>query len=68
MIHYPKAIHRQRAYSELSAGLPPLPVAERLQHEVLSLPISPVMTDDQVEAVIAAVNSWPGPLQPGRAS
>ena len=68
MIHYPKAIHRQRAYSELSAGLPPLPVAERLQHEVLSLPISPVMPDDQVEAVIAAVNSWPGPLQPGRAS
>ena len=67
MIHYPKAIHRQPAYSELSTGLPPLPVAERLQHEVLSLPISQVMTDHQVDAVIAAVNSWPGPRQGGAA-
>lgn len=67
MIHYPKAIHRQPAYCELFADLPPLPVAERLQHEVLSLPISPVMTDGQVEAVVAAVNSWPGPRRSGRA-
>ena len=59
MIHYPKAIHRQRAYEGAFAGLPPLPIAERLQHEVLSLPISPVITDDQAGAVIAAVNRWP---------
>ena len=61
MIHYPKAIHRQRAYAEWFSDLQPLPVAERLQNEVLSLPISPVMTDDQVGAVIRAVNGWPGP-------
>ncbi len=67
MIHYPRAIHRQPAYADLFASFPPLPVAERLQHEVLSLPISPVMTDDQVEAVIATVNRWPGPQQGGRA-
>jgi dTDP-4-amino-4,6-dideoxygalactose transaminase len=67
MIHYPKAIHRQPAYSELSSELPRLPVTERLQHEVLSLPISPVMTDDQVEAVVEAVNSWPLTRQSGDA-
>ncbi len=67
MIHYPKAIHRQPAYGDLFARLSPPPVAERLQHEVLSLPISPVMTDDQVEAVVSAVNSWPGPRPGGRA-
>jgi len=68
MIHYPKAIHRQPAYDDLFTRLPPPPVSERLQHEVLSLPISPVMTDDQVETVVSAVNGWPGPGQHGRAS
>jgi len=38
-----------------------LPVTDALQHEVLSLPLSPVMSDAQVDRVIAAVNSWPGP-------
>ena len=65
MIHYPKAIHRQPAYADLLAGFPAPPVAERLQHEVLSLPISPVMTDEQVDAVIAAVNSWAAPGRSG---
>jgi len=67
MIHYPKAIHRQPAYREFFAELPPLPVAERLQQEILSLPISPVMTDDQIDAVIAAVNRWLGPQRRGPA-
>jgi len=58
MIHYPKAIHRQAAYAE-SLGGSVVPNAERLQHQVLSLPISPVMTDDEASRVIAAVNSWP---------
>jgi dTDP-4-amino-4,6-dideoxygalactose transaminase len=58
MIHYPKAVHAQTAYRELLAGSS-APVAERLQHEVLSLPISPVMTDDEIGYVIAAVNRWP---------
>jgi dTDP-4-amino-4,6-dideoxygalactose transaminase len=65
MIHYPKAIHRQPAYRGFFADHPPLPVAERLQHEVLSLPISPVMTDEEVDTVIDAVNTWQGALQAG---
>jgi len=59
MIHYPKTIHQQPAYAKWFSEIHPLPVSERLQNEVLSLPISPVMTDDQVEAVISAVNGWP---------
>ncbi len=61
MIHYPKAIHRLHAYRDIFPEPPSLPVADRLQDQVLSLPISPVMRDDQVDAVIDAVNSW----QPG---
>ena len=58
MIHYPKAIHSQPAYREVLADAL-VPNAERLQHEVLSLPMSPVMTDDQVDHVVAAMNRWP---------
>ena len=36
-----------------------LPVAEQLAREVLSLPIGPHLTDDQVDRVITAVKSFP---------
>jgi dTDP-4-amino-4,6-dideoxygalactose transaminase len=64
MVHYPKAIHRQPAYGDRFVGIEPLPVSEGLQDQVLSLPISPVMTDDQVDAVVEAVNGWRGPRSP----
>ena len=63
MIHYPRAIHRQPAYAELAAQIDPLPVAERLQDEVLSLPLSPILKDDEMGRVVAAVNSWPRSMQ-----
>lgn len=58
VIHYPIPPHRQPAYAEWS-GLS-LPVTEAIHDTVLSLPMSPVLDDDQVGAVIEAVNSWPG--------
>jgi dTDP-4-amino-4,6-dideoxygalactose transaminase len=58
-IHYPCVIHQQKAYAALSA-LTQAPVAERLQHQLLSLPISPVMSEAQVSHVIAAINLWDG--------
>ena len=33
-------------------------ISERIHQEILSLPISPVMTDDQVKRVIEAVNAF----------
>lgn len=55
LVHYPVACHQQGAYS--SGHWPPLPVAERLQHEVLSLPIAPYLTDEEVDSVIAVIRS-----------
>ena len=49
LIHYPVPPHRQGAYQELSHLS--LPVSERIHKEVLSLPMSPVMDDDDVEYV-----------------
>ena len=56
VIHYPIPPHRQPAYTEwhdLS-----LPITEKIHDTIVSLPISPVMTDIEVGEVIAAVNSW----------
>ena len=50
MIHYPIPPHQQVAYPEL-AGLA-LPLTEAIHQEVLSLPISPVMTAADVEQVL----------------
>ncbi|MBO7684450.1 MAG: DegT/DnrJ/EryC1/StrS family aminotransferase [Kiritimatiellae bacterium] len=58
VIHYPIPPHRQPAYPEWH-GLS-LPVTEAIHDTVLSLPVSPVMTDGQVSEVVAAVNSWRG--------
>ena len=56
VIHYPIPPHRQPAYTEWH-GLS-LPITEKIHDTIVSLPISPVMTDDEVSTVIAAVNAW----------
>jgi len=57
VIHYPIPPHRQSCYPELHHLS--LPLTEAIHREVVSLPISPVMTDGEVSAVIEAVNSYP---------
>lgn len=56
-VHYPIPDHKQPAYAARYADVS-LPVTERLAAEVLTLPCYPAMSDEQVTAVIAAVNSW----------
>jgi dTDP-4-amino-4,6-dideoxygalactose transaminase len=47
-IHYPVPVHRQPAFSEVPAVIGELPVTERLAREVLSLPMFPTISRDQV--------------------
>ncbi len=56
IIHYPIPPHRQECYPRLHRLS--FPITEAIHREVVSLPVSPVMTEDQVSAVITAVNSW----------
>ena len=56
LIHYPIPPHRQQAYAAF--GSLSLPETEAIHREVLSLPISPVMSDDDIAAVIRAVNAF----------
>ncbi len=56
LIHYPIPPHQQRAYQSWSEACYPL--TEMIHKEVLSLPISPVMSDNDVVAVIHACNAF----------
>lgn len=57
LIHYPTPPHLQGAYAGLGFGKDAFPVAEATASTILSLPIGPAMTDEQVEAVIAALRA-----------
>jgi dTDP-4-amino-4,6-dideoxygalactose transaminase len=54
-IHYPIPVHLQPAHADLGYREGDFPVAERLAREVLSLPMYPELTDEQVATVAAAV-------------
>ena len=54
LIHYPTPPHKQRAYkyyNHLS-----FPITEKIHEEVLSLPISPVMEENEVTKIINCIN------------
>lgn len=60
LIHYPIPPHKQSAYKEFS--ILNLPVTEQIHQEVLSLPISPVCTENEIEIIVQALNSFPNEL------
>lgn len=56
MIHYPVPPHKQPAYAEWKSLS--FPITEQIHREILSLPMSPVMTSEEVDCVIAEVNRF----------
>lgn len=58
IIHYPIPPHLSEAYAYLNLGKGTLPITEALADEILSLPLFYGMTDQELEAVIHAVNSF----------
>ena len=63
-VYYPIPVHRQRPFVALGYGDQSFPVAERLCAEVVSIPIHPSLTDDEVGQVVAAVNGAVAQLGP----
>ena len=56
VIHYPVPPHKQKVFyhwNDLS-----FPITQKIHDEVLSLPISPVLTDDEVGFIIAILNQY----------
>ncbi|WP_019990773.1 DegT/DnrJ/EryC1/StrS family aminotransferase [Rudanella lutea] len=56
-VHYPIPPHRQQAYAEL-AHLS-LPIADQLHREVVSLPLNPTLTDEEMQQVVRVINQMP---------
>ena len=63
-VHYPVPVHRQNGYVEW-AVVPTsgLPVTSKLVDRILSLPIYPEFSDDDVDRVIACIRSYFGASQ-----
>ncbi len=56
LIHYPIPPHKQSAYKSWNDDI--FPLSEEIHNQVLSLPISPILTQDEVGEVIHIVNQF----------
>ena len=56
LIHYPIPPHQQQAYKEWN--MDSYPVSEMIHQQVMSLPMGPTITMDEVKKVINAVNGF----------
>ena len=56
LIHYPIPPHKQQAYKEWNDLS--FPISEQIHNEVLSLPVSPVMGEDEISKVIELLNKF----------
>lgn len=55
-IHYPTPPHKQSAYKEWNSKS--YPISEKIHKEVISIPMSPVLTDLEVEYVVSCINKF----------
>ncbi len=56
IIHYPTPPHKQECYKEWNSLS--FPITEEIHKTIISLPISPVMTDEEVEKIVEVVNKY----------
>ena len=63
-IYYPIPVHRQKPFLALGYGDRGYPVTDRLTEQVLSIPVHPSLSDDEVATVVGAVNETAAELGP----
>lgn len=56
LIHYPIPPHKQNAYKEWSCDS--FPISEKIHEQVLSLPMSPMLSHFEVETIINLINRF----------
>ena len=56
LIHYPIPLYKQKCYSYMEGVS--LPITDQMHQEVLSLPISPVMSKEEIENVVLVLSNY----------
>jgi dTDP-4-amino-4,6-dideoxygalactose transaminase len=56
MIHYPIPPHQQKAFKQFNSYS--FPITEKIHHEIMSLPMSPVLTEEEVNRIIQTINNY----------
>lgn len=56
IIHYPIPPHKQKAYAEWNNLS--FPITEQIHNEILSLPISPVMLENEIKKIVEVINKY----------
>ena len=56
LIHYPIPPHKQEAYKEWNNLS--LPVTEEIHKTIISLPISPVLTNEEAQKIVDVINAY----------
>ncbi|MDD1742732.1 MAG: DegT/DnrJ/EryC1/StrS family aminotransferase [Methanotrichaceae archaeon] len=57
-IHYPKPIYRQPIYQQIKPNWTICPNAEEVSSQVLSLPVHPLLTHEDIEYISQIINSF----------
>ncbi len=55
LIHYPVPLHRSEAYADMGFSEGTFPLAEAISRTIISLPMGPHMSDEQVQSVVEIV-------------
>ncbi|GAI43951.1 unnamed protein product, partial [marine sediment metagenome] len=57
-IYYPLSLHLQEVYKSLGYKLGDFPNSEQAQEEVLSLPMYPELSEEQIEEIAKAIEAY----------
>jgi len=57
-VHYPKPVYRQPIYKEMGYDQEQCPVAEEVSGQVMSLPVHPALSEDDLKYIAETVNSF----------
>ncbi len=63
-VYYPVPVHRQEPLRTLGHAAQQLPVTERMVDEILSIPVHPALSDDDVSTIVEAVNATAAEVGP----